>query len=346
MARVVLLVSAALVAALTVWVLVRGAVESPAEAPTPTTRLHADPAPASTPAIVEAHIPATDAAREDASNLDLAVLRARYERSSLRGTTPDGEVAFDADGRLRHDAALVRRFEHYLSLIGEFELSEIRALLHADLTHAHGDAAAALALAAFDRYVGLRQALAETELSSDLATRLEQLRQLRRTWFGADADAMFGADEAHVRYTLARRAIESDPGLDPEQRSAQLAQLEAARAPAEREAQREASVAVLVDEQSRQFEQLGTDTAVRHEERSALWGDAAADRLAQLDRERAAWDRRVADYASERARVLAESRDPATMQRRLAELRQRRFDADERVRIEALEAVGALPSGG
>ena len=278
---------------------------------------------------------------------DLDTLRARYARSSLRGTAPDGDVGLDAQGRLRLDAGLVRRFEHYLSLIGEFEIREIRRLLQADLSDEFGAAVAGAALTAFDRYVGLRQALAETELSSDLARRLEQLHRLRRDWFGPDAEAMFGAEEAEVRYTLARRDIASDGTLEADERQRRLAELDAGRAPFEREAQRDATSALLADEQSRQFEHLGTDPETRREERAALWGEDAADRLAALDLERSDWDRRLLDYVRQRDRVLADpTLDAAARERSLAALRQRSFDLSEQARIEALEAIDALPRGG
>lgn len=278
---------------------------------------------------------------------DLARLRQRVAQSSLRGTTPDGEIAFTASGALRMDAALVRRFEHYLSLIGEFELGEIRVLLQADLRDELGTAAADVVIAGFDRYVALREAVAASELSDDLATRLQQLRELRRDYFGADAEAMFGAEEADLAHGLARRAIESDAALDPEQRRARLEDLENRRAPSLREAQRDATSALLVDEQTRQFDRDGVDPATRAEERRDLWGDAAADRLATLDAERAHWQTRLASYARERERVLADPRlGQAARQQALEDLRHRAFNPQERLRVEALEAVGALPPSG
>jgi lipase chaperone LimK len=290
---------------------------------------------------------ATSTSSHRADPDSLVQLRQRYAASSLRGTVPDGGIAFDARGALRLDANLVRRFEHYLSLVGEFELHEIRALLQAQLQDELGESAAAAAIAAFDRYVGLREAISATELSADLATRLEQLRALRRHWFGADAESMFGAEETEVEYTLARSALQRDSQLSDEQRATRLAELEAARDPRENAIQRDATSAALVDEQTRQFDAMNADAATRAEERAALWGEDAAQRLAELDRARAEWDRRVSEYLAERQQLEARpDLDVAARQQALSALRARRFDAAERQRIEALEAIGALPPGG
>lgn len=277
----------------------------------------------------------------------IAQLRRRLAASSLRGASADGEVRFDAGGALVLDQALVRRFEHYLSLLGEFSADEIRELLQAQLREEHGHEAADRVMAAFDRYLGLRQAIAETELAPDLGQRLEHLRRLRRQWFGDDAQAMFGVEEAELAHRLARSELLREPDLAPDARAARLAALEATRGPVQREAQREATVVLLANEQTRQFEQLGIDADTRAEERRALWGEAAAQRLAVLDQARASWELRVAEYTRERERLRADPRlDAAARARQLAHLRERRFDAQERQRIEALEAVGALPPSG
>lgn len=283
----------------------------------------------------------------DPTSTTLTELRKRYARSSLRGTHPDGEIALDPFGQLQLDAGLVHRFEHFLSLIGEFGLADIRDLLQAQLQDEFGDAVAAQAIDAFDRYLALREEIAATELADDLGVRLEQLRALRREHFGAAADTMFGAEEAEIAYSIARREVLRDASMSSAERSAALAALDAARDPQQRALQRDATAPQLVDEQTRQFDVLNTDPATRNAERSALWGDEAAQRLAALDTERAAWDARVAAYQFERDRLLARpDLSQAARQRQIDTLRAGRFDGVERQRIEALEAVGALPPGG
>jgi lipase chaperone LimK len=275
-------------------------------------------------------------------------LRDRLAASSLRGAEADGEVSFDADGRVRADAGLRRLFDHFLSLSGEFAPQDITALLLDHVRRLHGEQAALEVAEWFDRYVGLRAELAGARLPDELASRLAQLQAARRRWLGDDAAAaMFGEEDAHIAYTLARRALQEDPGLDAAQRERALDELEAARPAALRQAEREATAALLAEEQTRQLDALGADAALRASERSELWGPDAARRLAQLDAQRDEWARRIADYVQARERVRSDANlDSASRGRALRELLDARFDANERLRIEALESVGALPSGG
>lgn len=277
----------------------------------------------------------------------IASLRARLAASSLRGAQVDGEVAFDALGRVHADAGLRHLFDHFLSLSGEFTPDEITELLLAHVREAHGDQAALEVAEWFDRYVGLRAELAGANLPHDLGQRLALLHDARLRWLGADAaQAMFGEEEAQVAHTLARRAVMEDPALDAAAREAALRELETRRPRAARAAEREATAAVLAEEQTRQLERFGAGAAERYAERSALWGEEAARRLASLDAQRAGWDRRVADYVAARERVRADGAlDEAARARALQALLAARFDTRERLRIEALEGVGALPGG-
>jgi lipase chaperone LimK len=278
---------------------------------------------------------------------EIADLRDRLGRSSLRGSSADGEVSLDLRGRVVADAGLRRLFDWYLSLSGEFSDEQIRRLLLDDVNQALGAAVASDVGQWFERYLGLRSALAATRLSEDLDQRLVQVQALRRHWLGAAADAMFGGEEGEIAHTLARRALARDPTLSDPERVAQQAALDAHRSDRERTAEQEATAAVLAAEQLHQFERLGLDPQTRHGERSALWGEAAANRLAALDESRAQWQQRLSDYARQRERLLSDpALLPAEREHALSHLRRQSFDDLEQRRIEALEAIGALHNGG
>ena len=276
----------------------------------------------------------------------IAALRERLANSGLRDAEADGAVTFTPGGQVQADRALRRLFDWYLALSGELAPADIRALLAADLAERHGDAIAAEVLALFDRYLDLQRAAATLDPRLDDHARLAELHALRRQWFGDAADAMFGEEEADLARTLDRMALLSDPSLGDDERAALAAELDAAQPAAERAAREEATIATLADEQSRQFDALGTDAATRHEERADLFGDTAADRLAALDAERAAWDSRVSDYLRERDALRNSTLDAATRDAQLAQLRERSFAEHELRRIDALDAIGALPPDG
>lgn len=266
--------------------------------------------------------------------------------ASLRDSAPDGAVTLDAQGRVRPSMELRRLFDYFLSAIGELDLAAIRALLLAHVRSLHGDAIASDAAALFDRYVAFQQAQAAADVPTGQSQRdrLAQLKELRRRLLDADmAEAFFGAEERYTEYTLARREIATDSALDDATRRRRIDELEAQLAPEQRAQMREANTPELVAEQNRQFETLALDAATRQSEREALFGAEAADRLAQLDAERVAWDARVASYRQARDALRADTGlDPVARDRAITQLRARSFDEAEHQRIAALEAIGQL----
>lgn len=284
-----------------------------------TATMAADARPAPAAAIAAPALPHSDAPAA------VSQLQQALQRSSLRGSAVDGTLRLRADGQLHLDSDLVRFFEYHLALLGEFELQDLRALLAEHAAMQLGAEGVPGVLAAFDRYLGLRQAL--SELSSELS--LQQILQARsaieRQWFGDDAEAMFGEARAYDAQTVQR--------LDADAPSARPG------AEGHSMPEREARSGLLAEEQTRQFESLGMTPARRQAERSALWGADAAARLDALDAERAAWEARLQTYALERERLVSSG---TATQAQLQALRRRSFDARERLRVEGLERAGAL----
>lgn len=266
--------------------------------------------------------------------------------ASLRDSEPDGKVTLDTHGRVRPDLALRRLFDYFLSALGERDIAAIRTLLLEHVRALHGDAVGVEVAVLFDRYVDYQQAVSEMNAppGDDLRTRLDRVRDLRRHLLDAAmAEAFFGEEERYTAYTLDRRDTMADASLDATARDTRLRELESRLSPEQRASLREANVAVLVDEQNRQFDALRLDPAQRQAEREALFGPEAAARLAQADADIAAWDARVRAYVQARDAIRADGRlDAAARDRAIATLQARSFDAAERRRIASLEAIRQL----
>lgn len=266
--------------------------------------------------------------------------------ASLQGTTPDGDVTLDAHGQVIATPGLRRLFDYFLSSIGELDVPAIRALLLAHVRALHGDLVADQVAAVFDRYIDYQQALSDAApgLPSNLNDRLAFAKTLRRKFFDAEtADAFFGEEEAYAEYTLERMRIQRDASLDEATRSLQMQALEAGLSAEQRASMQEANTAVIAEEQSRQFDTLRVDAAQRQEERSALFGKEAAGRLAELDRERTAWDQRLAAYVQARNAIRSNAALSAGIrEQRIAQLRASSFDVNEARRVQSLESIGQL----
>jgi lipase chaperone LimK len=269
------------------------------------------------------------------------------DSSSLRGTEVDGAVSFDANGHVLLDPALRRLFDYHLSLIGERDPAQIRQLLKDHLLGRHGPARAESVLTYFDRYADYLQRLAEAKIgeSIDPKERLVKVSALRRRMLGDEmASAFFAEEEALAALTLMRMAIAADNTLTAEQKSQRLVGLDRSKGYA---ARAEADTASVVADQDRRFRREQSTASQRAAEREALWGKAAAGRLAQLDEQRAQWDVRIEQYLFARSRIDADrSLSPAARAQALATLRAQRFDPAEQRRVASLEAIGQLKPGG
>lgn len=277
----------------------------------------------------------------------VAARRARADllaTTSLRGTEVDGSISWSG-AALLPDRELRRAFDYWLNLTGELSRDDIRALVAQWLAATAPADVAQRALDLFDRYLGLREAVARLDADEPLADRLARLHALRVEWLGREAAAAFFADEERdAMLALERRRIATDRALSAAERGERIAALDAALGGPERVAREADAEPWLAEAQTRELDAGGADAATRAQERTALFGQEAALRLAELDAERADFERRVGEYV--RARDLLVATTPATAQQAAIDaLRASRFPPHEARRVASLEAVGALPGG-
>lgn len=194
------------------------------------------------------------------------------------------------------------------------------------------EATRALALA--ERYVDYRVALGEIKPPADpsdpraLRAAVEARQRIREQHFaGEEYQALFAQEEELDRFTVARLEIERNAGLTPAQKQAAVKDAERELSDAQRAARSDAVAHVAVAAQTAAFEAQGVSEQVRYAQRRAQYGDAAAQQLAQLDREDRDWQQRLSQYAAARDAKVGESQ--------LQQLRRQLFSPEEQMRIEA-----------
>ena len=263
---------------------------------------------------------------------------ARPFAPSLQGTRPDGAVQVAADDTVVADARLIELFDYYLATVGEKTPEAVRAEIERELDRTLRPAAADGAKRVLARYIAYRQAL--VALSSDprlvgpdaaaLKRRLAALRNVRAQYFNPrELAAIFGPEDAANADALARLQIRDDPALSPQQKKERLAALDAAL-PADVRAAREAPLKIAhVEEDAARLRAQGGSADDVFRLRADAFGADAAQRLADVDREEAAWKARIDAYLAERR----SARDDAA----LAALRNRMFSAEEQRRLAAYE---------
>jgi lipase chaperone LimK len=259
---------------------------------------------------------------------------------SMEGTRPDGNVRQDAAQQLVVDAELGYLFDYYLAGLGERGLEAIRAEIERELDRRLVPLAARQAKALLGKYLDYKQALATLDstikpgkdLLASARARRGAMLELRKRYFTEQESAgLFGQADAYDADALARLEVNQDKQLPPAQREARLAQLDAALSPEQR-AQREAPVAIMKVESAvaRMRAQGAGDNEV-YRARAAAFTPEAAARLAELDREQAQWQARIATYLQQRRQL------PPGDAQAAQQLRDAGFTALEQKRLAAYE---------
>ena len=235
----------------------------------------------------------------------------------------------------RTGGALRERLEAWLLEAGPAaDPAALKARLAALVERHFPPEEAAQALALAGRYVDYRVALGQLAAPADpgdpyaLRLAMDARQRLRQTHFDAqEYQALFGADEAADRALLARTEILRDPHLGEQQRAAALAAVEQQLPPHERALRAGAVQHVDVAAQTAAFDAQGADPLTRQQQRAALYGQAASERLGALDAQEAQWQSRLASYAAAQARQAGAAE--------LAQLRAQLFTPEESLRVEA-----------
>ena len=285
-----------------------------------------------------AAVPTAGRDASDRSGTVAAVRAARPLPASLEGTSPDGDVETDGFGHLRPSRELRQLFDYYLSASGEEPRGRIKARIVAELRERLPSPAADEALSVLHRYLVYRRAV--RRMPPDLAT----VHDVRVRILGRDvAEAFFAVDEAAASFMLARRAVATDPDLAPAERDARLAALEARLPESVRTWRAEAATPLqLMREEEALRASEGSDADTRAL-RERMVGAEAADRLAALDQDRAAWQARVDEYRVDRLAIDENpSLDAAGRTAALDELRASRFTEPEQIRVAALDRIAGL----
>jgi len=260
---------------------------------------------------------------------------------SLAGTTEDGALRVDADGNLVVGPDVLRFFDYYFSATGEERPEAIRSRIDAAIRRKHlGDRATRQALELLDKYVAYREAARRMGSSGgDVDARLAALHKLRHDHFGDQADKLFGDEERAVAVAIDQRRVMNDRTLSPEERDKKLAALEATLPPAVREARAESLRPLRERATEEAMRAAGASDDEIRQHRIATDGEEAADRLAALDRTRADWKRRLADFRQARAEI--EQNEPDPEQRRIAvqKLLDASFTPQEQIRVQAADAI-------
>lgn len=263
---------------------------------------------------------------------------------SMEGTRPDGDIKTLAGEQLVVDAELGHLFDYYLAGLGEKDLDAIRNEIERELDRRLKPGPARQAKQLLSSYLAYKRALAgiDSKLapSGDVAqsarARLVAMRGLRSAYFTPQQSAgLFGATDMADDDAVARLEVAVDKTLSAEQKQAKVAELDR-RMPAALREEREAPAKIIrLEESVARLRAGGAGDNEVYSLRAATFSPEAAARLADVDRDEAAWKARIGAYLTQRAALMAQpaqQKDAA-----LQQLRSTSFTPEEQHRLGAYE---------
>ncbi|SEN90560.1 Lipase chaperone LimK [Duganella sp. CF517] len=263
---------------------------------------------------------------------------------SMAGTRPDGDLKTLAGERLVVDAELGHLFDYYLAGLGEKGLDAIRTEIERELDRRLKPGPARQAKQLLSSYLAYKQALAGIESnlapSGDVArsagARLAAMRALRSAFFTPEQSAgLFGATDVADDDAVARLEVAVDKTLSEARKQAKVAELDRRMPPALREEREAPAKIIRLEESVARLRAGGAGDNEVYSLRAAAFSPEAAARLADVDRDEAAWKARIGAYQTQRAALMAQpaqQRDAA-----LQQLRDTSFTPDEQRRLSAYE---------
>ncbi|MDC0747994.1 lipase secretion chaperone [Polyangium mundeleinium] len=265
---------------------------------------------------------------------------------SLRGTDEDGALRVGPDGSLLLGPEILRLFDYYFTTEGEESDETIRARILAAIRERASGPAALQAAALLDQYLAYRKdkdglALPKDE-EADPTARLEALKKLRRKHFGEEtADALFGDEEHEGEVAAEASRIRQDETLTADEREQRVAELEASLPKGAREAREAATLPLRARAEADAMRAEGATDEDVYTKRVETLGVEAADRLTELDAQRAAWKARIEAFRKERDTLAAKTQDEAAFKAAEQALLDRSFTPLEQRRVRATLAMSS-----
>jgi lipase chaperone LimK len=263
---------------------------------------------------------------------------------SMAGTRPDGDLKTLAGEQLVVYAELGHLFDYYLAGLGEKDLDAIRTEIERELDRRLKPGPARQAKQLLSSYLAYKQALAGVEatlsptanVAQSARARLAAMRGLRSTYFTPEQNkGLFGATDMADDDAVARLEVTVDKTLSAEQKQAKVAELDR-RMPAALREEREAPAKIIrLEESVARLRAGGAGDNEVYSLRAAAFSPEAAARLADLDRDEAAWKARIGAYLTQRAALTAQP--PQQKAAALQQLRDQSFSQEEQRRLGAYE---------
>jgi len=280
---------------------------------------------------------------------------------SLEGTIMANALVVDEEGNLRISSDIRRVFDYFLSTTNEESLEIVFARINEYLEHHLEHPALNQAKGILAGYIDLKKALYDFQIEraelmkqnleeeqhtanngNKLLLLEEQLlarNELRAKYLSAEVhEAFYEEEQIFDQYTLDRMKVTSNQSLSESEKQDLLVQIDNEAPEDLVQARQETQISDTLKNRTAQLRAQGADDTEIRALRSEMFGEEAAVRFDELDKQRAEWKRRLKQYMTKRSEILSsEGISIEDRQLQIDDLRANEFDGRESIRVKVFE---------
>ena len=294
---------------------------------------------------------------EHSENLGQAqALDAKFNSTSQLDTEINCKLQFNASQKLVVNELTRDCFEYFISQYGERNIDEIRQSFQRYIARGFQASEQQQILALWSRYVDYRQELSKLQVQQPaqesyqyFQTVFNAMHDLKQRFFSnPEIEGLFGTEDIYQQYTIDRMKILENTKLDAANRAKLLKQRFDQLPQDWQENLKELSKLEDLRALTAEIKAKNGTAQELRDMRVNLVGEAATQRLEQLDVQRADWKQRVEHYLSERKTIADSTMSDAAKQQAIQQLKQQQFQSpQEQQRLQTFETVhdqgGPLP---
>lgn len=290
------------------------------------------------------------------SHNNLAQTLLGFQSSSQTDTETNCQLQFNASKKLIINEQTRNCFEYFLSQYGERNITEIRKNFQLYLEHHFQSAQQQQILALWSRYLDYREALSQLQIHETakenyryFQAAFHAIQDLKQRFFSTtEIEGLFGTEDEYQQYTLDRMQILENNSLDTSTK-AKLLQERFEQLPQDwQENIKDLSRLEDLRALTAQIKAHNGSPQELRDMRLHLVGEAATQRLEQLDQQRSVWKQQVQSYLEERKTIIDSNMSASAKTQAIQQLKQQQFKStQEQQRLQTFETIydqgGTLP---
>lgn len=283
-------------------------------------------------------------------------LASQPNSASQMDTEVNCKLQFNASQKLVVNELTRDCFEYFISQYGERNIDEIRQSFQRYVAKGFQASEQQQIQELWSRYLSYREQLSKLQMNQPAQESygyfqaiFDAMHDLKQRFFSqVEIEGLFGTEDIYQQYTLDRMRILENKNLDAVNKAKQLQQRFDQLPQDWQENLKDLSKLEDLRSLTEQIKARNGSAQELQDMRVNLVGEAATQRLEQLDQQRSDWKQRVQSYLDERKTIVDSNMSASAKDQAIQKLKQQQFQStQEQQRLQTFETVydqgGPLP---